>query len=105
MGLSRLFGVSIEQVREWIAEEWYGVAASEQSARVRGLALRLDNLGEDDFRLVELFTQLDVVHDEAKGYWEPRPWHEEFPQYPKTWAVDAVAVNSWGPINPDLIDH
>lgn len=60
---------------------------------------------DPDGNLVELFTQLDVVHDEAKGYWEPRPWHEEFPQYPKTWAVDAVAVNSWGPINPDLIDH
>ncbi len=60
---------------------------------------------DPDGNLVELFTQLDVVHDEAKGYWEPRPWHEDFPQYPKTWAVDPVAVNSWGPINPALIDH
>jgi len=31
------------------------------------------------------FTQIDVIHDEAKGYWEPRPWHEDSPMYPKTW--------------------
>lgn len=60
---------------------------------------------DPDGNLIELFTQLDVIHDEAKGNWEPRPWHNEFPQYPKTWEVDAVAVNSWGPINPAVMDH
>ena len=60
---------------------------------------------DPDGNVVELFTQLDVIHDEAKGYFEPRPWHEDFPQYPKTWEVDLIAVNSWGPINPDLLDH
>jgi len=60
---------------------------------------------DPDGNNIELFTQLDIIHDEAKGYWEPRPWHNEFPQYPKTWEVDAVAVNSWGPINPQLMDH
>jgi catechol 2,3-dioxygenase-like lactoylglutathione lyase family enzyme len=60
---------------------------------------------DPDGNNIELFTQLDVIHDEAKGYFEPRPWHNDFPQYPKTWEVDAIAVNSWGPINPDLMDH
>jgi len=60
---------------------------------------------DPDGNVIELFTQLDMVHDEAKGYWEPRPWHNEFPQYPKTWEVDAAAVNSWGPVNPELLDR
>lgn len=54
---------------------------------------------------IELFTQIDLIVDEAKGYFEPRPWHEDFPQYPKTWEVDLVAVNSWGPINPEKLEH
>ena len=60
---------------------------------------------DPDGNLVELFTELDVVHDEAKGYWEPRPWHTGFREYPRTWEADAVAANSWGPMNPDLLDH
>ena len=60
---------------------------------------------DPDGNLIELFTQLDVIHDEAKGYFEPRPWHTDFPQYPKTWEVDLAAVNSWGPVNPALLEH
>jgi len=60
---------------------------------------------DPDGHVIELFTQLDVVHDEAKGYWEPRPWHEEYPMYPKTWQVDLAAVNHWGPIDPPSLDH
>jgi hypothetical protein len=45
------------------------------------------------------------MHDEAKGYWEPRPWHESFPLRPKTWEVDLATVNIWGPINQDMLDH
>jgi hypothetical protein len=46
-----------------------------------------------------------VVHDEAKGYWEPRPWHEEYPMYPKTWQVDLATVNQWGPVDRPSLDH
>jgi catechol-2,3-dioxygenase len=60
---------------------------------------------DPDGNNIELFTQLDIIHDEAKGYFEPRPWHDSFPQYPKTWEVDAVAVNAWGPINPAMLEH
>lgn len=60
---------------------------------------------DPDGNMIELFTQLDMIVDESKGYFEPRPWHNDFPQYPKTWEVDLIAVNSWGPINPERLDH
>jgi len=60
---------------------------------------------DPDGNLVELFTQIDVIHDEAKGYFEPRPWHNTFPQYPRTWEADIIAANSWGPMNPAMLDH
>ena len=60
---------------------------------------------DPDGNVIELFTQIDVVHDEAKGYWEPRPWHEEYPMYPKTWQVDLATVNQWGPVDRPSLDH
>ncbi|WP_433786193.1 VOC family protein [Actinomycetospora sp. CA-101289] len=60
---------------------------------------------DPDGNVVELFTQIDVVHDEAKGYWEPRPWHEQVPMGPRTWEVDMATVNQWGPIDPPSLDH
>ena len=93
------------------------------------LIAMLDNLAKNDYRLhwgpgrhgpghnlftyhrdpdgntIELFTQIDVVHDENKGYWEPRPWHEEYPMYPRTWEVDVATVNHWGPVDPPSLDH
>jgi catechol-2,3-dioxygenase len=60
---------------------------------------------DPDGNTIELFTQLDVIHDEAKGYWEPRPWHESSPLYPRTWEVDIATMNIWGPLNEQLMDH
>lgn len=60
---------------------------------------------DPDGNTIELFTQLDVVHDEAKGQWEPRPWHEEHPMGPKTWEVDLATVNQWGIVNPAVLEH
>ncbi|MGW3149512.1 VOC family protein [Streptomyces sp. NPDC001177] len=60
---------------------------------------------DPDGNNIELFTQLDTMTDEAKGYFEPRPWHTDFPQYPKTWEADLIAINSWGPIHHGQIDH
>ena len=28
---------------------------------------------------VEIYCEMDMMKDEALGYWEPRPWHEELP--------------------------
>lgn len=60
---------------------------------------------DPDGNTIELFTQLDVIHDENKGFWEPRPWHETYPQGPRTWEVDLATVNIWGPINEAELDH
>lgn len=60
---------------------------------------------DPDGNTIELFTQIDVIHDEAKGYWEPRPWHETYPQGPRTWEADLATVNIWGPINEQEMDH
>lgn len=53
---------------------------------------------DPDGNTIELFTQLDQMLDEDRGYYEPRPWHEHFPMYPQTWEADAYAMNIWGPI-------
>ena len=49
---------------------------------------------------VELFCEMDLMKDEALGYWEPRPWHEEMPLRPKHWPKDtwrsAWGFGSWG---------
>lgn len=55
---------------------------------------------DPDGNHIELFTQLDVMLDEEKGYYEPRPWHEYFPMRPTTWEADAAAMNMWGPTPP-----
>lgn len=60
---------------------------------------------DPDGNTIELFTQIDVVHDEKTGTWEPRPWHESFPQGPRTWEVDVATVNIWGPVNASELDH
>ena len=93
------------------------------------LQTTLDHLARNDFRLhwgpgrhgpghnvftyhrdpdgntIELFTQLDQMIDEANGYFEPRPWHEDRPQVPKTWEVDIATANAWGPVLPEILDH
>lgn len=48
----------------------------------------------DDIR-VEMYCDLDVMYDEALGYFEPRPWHEDRPQRPKVWPADTMRAQ-WG---------
>ncbi len=59
--LAKLVGRDAQEVREFIAEEWFGIVPSEETARVRGLAQQIDALQEHDFRLVkQLLTRLAV---------------------------------------------
>ncbi|WP_425644314.1 VOC family protein [Agrobacterium leguminum] len=51
---------------------------------------------DSDHHIVELFTELDRLYDEDLGYFEPRPWHEEFPQRPMIWTPGLAAANQWG---------
>ena len=48
-----------------------------------------------DEQVVEFFCELDQMKDEELGYFEPRPWHRDFPQRPKRWTPGATSV--WGP--------
>jgi catechol 2,3-dioxygenase-like lactoylglutathione lyase family enzyme len=48
----------------------------------------------DDQR-IEIFAEMDVMRDEELGYFEPRPWHQDFPQRPKVWPADTLR-SYWG---------
>ena len=60
---------------------------------------------DPDGNIIELFTEVDQIFDEEKGHFEPRPWHEEFPQRPKFWPLDPSSANKWGPVNAEHMDH
>jgi catechol 2,3-dioxygenase-like lactoylglutathione lyase family enzyme len=53
------------------------------------------NKNADDW-MVEYFCELDQMKDEALGYFDPRPWHKDNPQYPKVWDSHGAAF-IWGP--------
>jgi catechol-2,3-dioxygenase len=52
---------------------------------------------DPDQRVVEFYTELDQMKDEAAGYFEPRPWHRDHPQRPKVWTDLSAARLTWGP--------
>jgi catechol 2,3-dioxygenase-like lactoylglutathione lyase family enzyme len=45
--------------------------------------------------VIEFFTDMDQMHDEELGFFEPRPWHQDQPQRPKVWG-DGTLSNWWG---------
>jgi catechol 2,3-dioxygenase-like lactoylglutathione lyase family enzyme len=47
---------------------------------------------------IEFFCELDQMHDEELGFFEPRPWHQDRPQRPKVWG-DGTLSNWWGPMS------
>ena len=54
-----------------------------------------------DDHMVEFYAELDQMKDEALGFWDPRPWHREYPQRPKVWTGDSRRI--WGlPPGPDF---
>jgi catechol 2,3-dioxygenase-like lactoylglutathione lyase family enzyme len=55
-----------------------------------------------DDQIVELFTEMDKMLDEALGYFDPRPWHRDHPQRPKVWAGPGPR-DIWGP--PPTADY
>ncbi len=48
---------------------------------------------------VEIYTEMDIMPDEELGYFAPRPWHQDRPQYPKVWP-DQTPRNYWVPDAP-----
>jgi catechol-2,3-dioxygenase len=53
-----------------------------------------------DGQIIELYAELDQMSDEALGYFDPQPWHEEFPQRPKIWDPGLATSNIWGVSGP-----
>lgn len=49
---------------------------------------------------IELYAEMDQMKDEALGYYEPRPWHEDRPQRPKDWTGINAPRNKWIPDAP-----
>jgi catechol 2,3-dioxygenase-like lactoylglutathione lyase family enzyme len=56
---------------------------------------------DPDGNVVELFAELDLMLDESLGYFDPRPWHHDFPQRPKVWTPGPRVPNVWGPLPPE----
>ena len=54
--------------------------------------------------MIEFFTDLDQMHDEELGFFEPRPWHQDRPQKPKVWGDDTPS-NWWGPMSHGSPQH
>ena len=48
--------------------------------------------------VIEFYCEMDQMHDEELGYFEPRPWHQDRPQRPKVWG-DGTLSNWWGPMS------
>jgi catechol-2,3-dioxygenase len=48
---------------------------------------------------VEVYTEMDIMPDEELGYFAPRPWHQDRPQYPKVWPNETPR-NYWVPDAP-----
>jgi catechol-2,3-dioxygenase len=58
---------------------------------------------DPDGNVVEFFTDLDRMSNEALGYFDPRPYHRDNPQRPKVWSFEEAHL--WGPEPPaDLWD-
>jgi catechol 2,3-dioxygenase-like lactoylglutathione lyase family enzyme len=55
-----------------------------------------------DGQIMELYTDLDLMTDEASGAFDPRPWHEDNPQRPKVWQPGPATSNIWGIPTPPL---
>lgn len=49
---------------------------------------------DPDGNMIELFTDADVYVPEL-GIFEPRPWHENFPQRPRVWGTEEC-ITTWG---------
>jgi catechol-2,3-dioxygenase len=57
---------------------------------------------DPDNNIVEFYCDLDRMSDESLGYFDPRPFHQEFPQRPKIWSLKSHPhpSNLWGPAPP-----
>ncbi|RKD35741.1 catechol-2,3-dioxygenase [Rhizobium sp. WW_1] len=51
-------------------------------------------------QMIEFYAEMDRMTNEALGYYDPRPWHGDRPQRPKTWPA-GQDIGIWGPGPPE----
>jgi len=57
---------------------------------------------DPDGNIIEFIADLDRMTDETLGYYDPRPYHDSFPQRPRVWdPQDVDSVNLWGAPPPE----
>ena len=58
---------------------------------------------DPDGNVIEFYTEMDQMKDEALGYFDPRPWHTDSPQRPKVWDRESGPM-TWGvPPRPEYV--
>ena len=50
---------------------------------------------DPDGNIVELYAELDTMSSETLGYFDPRPYHRDVPQRPKSW-IFSPDIDIWG---------
>jgi len=83
----------IQRACEWLAKNDIRLVWG-PGRHIIGHNVAIYHRNSDKMR-VEFFTEMDQMKDEALGYFDPRPWHQDFPQRPKVWSADTLR-NYWG---------
>jgi catechol 2,3-dioxygenase-like lactoylglutathione lyase family enzyme len=83
----------IQRACEWLAKKGIQLVWG-PGRHIIGHNIAIYHRNADKLR-VEFFCEMDLLKDEALGYFDPRPWHQDRPQRPKVWPRDTLR-NYWG---------
>jgi catechol 2,3-dioxygenase-like lactoylglutathione lyase family enzyme len=83
----------IQRACEWLAQNGIHLVWG-PGRHIIGHNIAIYHRNADKMR-VEFFCEMDQMKDEALGYFDPRPWHQDRPQRPKVWGADTLR-NYWG---------
>jgi catechol 2,3-dioxygenase-like lactoylglutathione lyase family enzyme len=83
----------IQRACEWLAKKGIQLVWG-PGRHIIGHNIAIYHRNADKLR-VEFFCEMDLLKDEALGYFDPRPWHQDRPQRPKVWPRETLR-NYWG---------
>jgi catechol 2,3-dioxygenase-like lactoylglutathione lyase family enzyme len=83
----------IQRACEWLARNGIRLVWG-PGRHIIGHNIAIYHRNADKVR-VEFFCEMDQMKDEALGYFDPRPWHQDRPQVPKVWPKNTLR-NYWG---------
>jgi catechol-2,3-dioxygenase len=83
----------VQRACEWLAKNGIHLVWG-PGRHIIGHNIAIYHRNADKVR-VEFFCEMDLMKDEALGYFDPRPWHQDRPQRPKVWGPDTLR-NYWG---------